>query len=310
VILNPKEIVVPFEISDTFREVNLEGDNVEDRIIRMMATQLANDLESLYIEGDVLGRAAVEADLLEGGDTSKVVKDSYLGMFDGWLRLSDGGNTLDAAGQNIGSNLFSRMLNAMPAKFKRNRAELRYLTSLDLEQNFREKVSTRATQAGDNALSASSNLTPFGVPLVPFNLFPFKYREVEHVILAATTAVALRRRPIANVVVTLATLGNTPVTPFISGVDYTVDEAAGTIVRIGGGGISDPTTVKVTYDANPAAILTHFSNLIVGIGRDVRIEKDRDIYRRANQYAITAKVSVAVEEVSAMVKVVNVGTGV
>lgn len=310
VTLRPAEIVVPFEIGDTFREINLEGDKAEDHIIRMMATQLGNDLETLYIEGDALGRAAPEADLIEGGDASKVIKDTYLGLFDGWLRRADGGHVVDAAGQNIGSNLFSRALNAMPAKFKRNRAELRYMTSLDLEQNFREKVSTRATMAGDAALSAVANLTPFGIPLMPFNLFPFKYREVEHIVLAGTTPVALRRRPVANVVVTLATLGGTPTTPFIRDTDYTLDEAAGTIVRIGGGAIGDPTTVKVTYDANPTVILTHNANLIVGIGRDIRIEKDRDIYRRTNQYAITAKVAVEVEETDALVKLVNVGTGV
>jgi hypothetical protein len=310
VTLNPKELVVPFEISDTFREVNLEGDDVEDRIIRMMATQLGNDLETLYIEGDVLGRAVLEGDILEGGSTTQYVKDGYLAMFDGWLRKADSGNILDAVGQNIGSNIFSRMINAMPAKFKRNRADLRFMTSLDLEQNFRERVSTRATAAGDVALSTKGELTPFGIPLVPFNLYPFKYREVEHVVLAGTTAVSLRRRPVGNVVVTLATLASTPTTPFVRDTDYTLDEAAGTIARIGGGAIADPSTVKVTYDANPTILLTHFNNLIVGIGRDIRIEKDRDIYRRTNQYAITAKVAVQYEETDALVKSVNIGTGV
>lgn len=309
VALAPKEIMVPFEISDSFKEINLEGESVEDRIIKMMAAQVANDLETLYIEGDALGRAVVEAEIIEGGDAVKVIKDSYLALADGWLRLGDSGHIVDAANQNIGSNLFSRALQAMPAKFRRNRADLRFITSLDLEQNFREKVSTRATQAGDNALSATQNLTPFGVPLVPFNLFPFRYREVEHVVLAGTTAVALRRKPVANPVVTLATLGATPTTQYIRDTDYTFDESAGTIVRLGAG-IPDPSTVKVTYDANPVALLTHFNNFIVGIGRDIRIEKDRDIFKRVNQYAITAKVSVAIEEVDALVKVANIGTGV
>lgn len=311
VTLRPAEIIVPFEIGDSFREINLEGDNVEEHIIKMMATQLGNDLEMLYIEGDTLGRADLESNLLEGGDSVKYVKDSYLAMFNGWLRLADGGSShvVDAAGQNIGSNLFSRALNAMPAKFKRNRADLRFMTSLDLEQNYREKVSTRATNMGDAALQGSQNLTPFGTPLVPFNLYPFRYREVEHVVLVdSSTPASLRRAPVANVTVHLATLGQTPTAKFAETTDYTVDYANGTITKVGAG-IDDGATVKVTYDANPTLLLTHYSNLIVGIGRDIRIEKDRDIYRRMNQYAITCKVAVEVEETDAIVKVVNIGTG-
>jgi len=52
------------------------------------------------------------------------------------------------------------------------------------------------------------------------------------------------------------------------------------------------------------------NNFIIGIGRDIRIEKDRDIFKGVNQYAITAKVSVNFEEDSAIVKIRNVGTGV
>jgi len=303
---------VPFEIGDTFREINVEGEAVEEHIIKMMATQLAIDMESLYIEGDTLGRADLESNLIEGGSATQVIRDSYLAMFAGWLRLSDGGSShiVDALNQNIGSNLFSRAINAMPAKFKRNRADLRFFTSLDLEQNYRERVSTRATAAGDTALGATQPLTPFGTPLLPYPLYPFQYREVEHVTLVnAATPAALRRRPVASVVVTLATLGSTPTTPFIETTDYTVDYAAGTVTKVGAA-IPDGTLVKVTYAANPTVLLTHMNNLIIGIGRDIRIEKDRDIFRRTNQYAITVKVAVEVEETDAMVKLVNIGVGV
>lgn len=310
ITLQPKEIIVPFEIGQSFTEINLEGDQVEDHIIRMMATQLANDFETLYIEGDVLGRADLESNLLDGGSTTQYIKDKYLGLHDGWLRLADSGHIFDANGQNIGSNLFSEALTALPTKFRRNRGNLRYITSQDLEQKVRERFSTRATATGDSALNSAMNLTPFGVPLVPFNLYPFKYREVEHHTLNATTAEQLRRINIANQVVTLSSLASTPTTPFINVTDYTLDAVAGTIAGTGGGAIGDGATVKVTYDAPPTFLLTHYTNLIVGIGRDVTIEKDRDIYRRVNQYAITAKVAIEIEEVDALVKVVNIGTGV
>lgn len=309
VTLQPKEIMVPFEIGDTFKEINLEGMSVEDHIIKMMAAQLANDLEQLYIEGDTLGRATLEGDMLDGGSATLYVKDSYLAMGNGWLRLADSANVVDAAGQNIGANLFSKALNAMPAKFKRDRGQLRFVSSIDLEQNFRERVSARSTGKGDSALMSTEQLTPFGVPMVPFPLYPYKYREVEHIVLTGTTPTALRRAPVANVVVTPSTLDATPLAKFIETTDYVVDYALGTVTRNGAGGIGSGATVKVTYDANPTVMLTHYKNLIVAIGRDIRIEKDRDIYRRANQYAITLKADMQIEELSAVVKLINVGTG-
>lgn len=309
VTLKPVEIMVPFEIGDTFKEINIEQEQVEDHIIKMMATQLANDLETLYIEGDALGRADLESNLLEGGSTTLYIKDTYLALFDGWLRKADSANIVDLAGQNVGTNVFSKMLNAMPAKFKRDRANLRFSTSLDLEQNYRERVSTRATAEGDKALGSIAPLTPFGVPLVPFPLYPYKYREVEHVTLNATTAVTLRRTNISNVVVTASTLAGVPTAKYVNDTDYDLDLAAGTIARDAGGAITDGQVVKVTYDALPTVLLTHMQNLIIGIGRDIRIEKDRDIFRRANQYAVTLKAACEIEEVTAVVKGVNVGTG-
>jgi hypothetical protein len=100
------------------------------------------------------------------------------------------------------------------------------------------------------------------------------------------------------------------VTPYIDATDYDMDLAAGTIARDAAGAIADGATVKVTYKAPPQIILTHQNNFIVGIGRDIRIEKDRDIYKGVNQYAITAKVDVQFEELTAIVKAKNLGTGV
>lgn len=311
VTLTPKEIIVPFEIGDVFKEINIEEDQVEDHIIKMMAKQLSNDLEGLYLEGDAIGRAELQSNLIDDGATG-YVKDTYLALFNGWLRRADSGHIVDAEGANIGSNLFSRALNAMPRKFM-NRADLRFMMSTELEQNYRERVSTRATAAGDSALNSRTSPTPFGVQISSFNLYPFQYREVEHIVLTGTTPTALRRAPVSDVVVTTTALGTpsgAPAAAYIETTDYVVDYALGTITRNGAGAIGSGATVKVTYAANPTTILTHFMNLIIGIGRDIRIERDRDIYKGVNQYAITLKAAVEVEEPDAIVKVVNIGTGV
>lgn len=310
VALKPVEIIVPFEIGDNFREHNIQGDNVDDLVVKMMATQLGNDLEELYINGDTLGPAAIEMDIEGEGSDTDYIKDSYMALVDGWLKLGRQGNVVDMGGANIGASAFSKMLNAMPQKFKRNRNNLRFITSTDLEQLYREKVSTRATGAGDAALNSNTNQTPYGVPLVPFPLFPMRPRIVEHVVLNGTTPVKLLHAPVANAVVLPATLAGVATEPFELTTDYTLDTATGTIARVSSGAIASGATVKVSYDANPQLILTHMDNFIVGIGRDIRIEKDRDIYKRVNQYAITVKVSVQFEESSALVLGRNFGTGV
>lgn len=309
VTLKPSEIMVPFEIGDNFRELNIEGDAVEEHIIQMFATQLANDLEELYIIGNKLGPSQLEGDLIEGGSTTDHVKDTYLALQEGWSKLANAANIVDAAGQNIGLSLFSKAIRQMPTKFRRNKSALRWFISPDLWQLYLEKLSTRATSLGDSAAEGGSS-GPFGIPAIPVPLWDFLPLTVEHVVLNATTQVALLNAPVQNVVVTPFDLLSTPTTPFISGTDYTVDEAAGLINRESAGAIGDGDTVKVTYSANPQIILTHMNNFVVGIGRDVRIEKDRDIFKGVNQYAITAKVAVEFEELDAIVKVRNIGQGV
>jgi hypothetical protein len=310
ITLTPKEIMVPFEIGDTFREINIEGDSIENHIISMMARQAANDIEELYINGNTLGPAEIEGNIVPGGSDTQYVKDSYLALFDGWLKLLDSANIVDAEGANIGLSVLGKTFRAMPTKFRRILKDMRYYMAPDLEQIYYEKLSTRATSLGDSVAGGMGH-RPFGIPIVGVPLLDFLPSITEHIALGdnAAGAVALANAPVQNVIVTPITLDDTPTTPYVEDTAYTVDEANGTITPADGGGI-ESTTVKVTYDANPQILLTHMNNFIVGIGRDVRIEKDRDIFKGVNQYAITLKVAVQIEELTAAVKTRNVGQGV
>lgn len=307
ITLTPHELIVPFEIGDNFRELNIEGDNVEETIIRLMATQLANDLEDLYLNGNKLGPAVPQSDLLDGG-ASDEIRDAYLALSNGWSLLGDSANIVDAMGQNVGLSIFSKAIRALPTKFRRNRNALRWFLSPDLWQLYMEKLSTRATVLGDDAAGGGGGTPgPFGITAIPVPLWQFEPLTVEHVTLTGTTAVALKNGPVTDVVVHPDDLDKIPTASFIESTDYTLDATAGTIARIGGGAIGSGDVVKVTYRSSPQILLTHQNNFVVGIGRDIRIEKDRDIYKGVNQYAITAKVDVQFEELSAIVKVRNIG---
>jgi hypothetical protein len=309
VVLTPIELMTPFEISDNFGEHSIEGEDVEDTVVRLMATQAANDYEELMINGDVLGPAQIEADLLsEGGATDKYVKDTFLAKFNGWLRLTDSGNVYDAGSANVSTKVFSGMIKRMPIKFRRTRRNLRFLMAMDTEQNWREKVSTRATAQGDRALTSTDRIPIFGVPMVPVPLLEAEPRVVQHFTLSHPQTVTLRYENVSAVVVSRQALGKTPETPYALATDYVTNLVAGTVSTVVAGAFDPgPTQVKITYLSQSQMILADMNNLIMGIGRDVRIEQDRDIFKSVNQFAITTKIAVQIEEVTATVKGINIG---
>ena len=312
VTITPTEVMVPFEISDTFKDVNLEGDTIEEKIIRLFARQTNNDLEELYIHGDTTGYMAVENDLFPGGSTSDLIADAYLALTNGFVRKAEGGNVVDLGGANISSNVFSRMLNAMPTKFKRDRSRLRWLMAVELEQLWRERISTRATGLGDQALMTDTPVMPYGIPAIPVPLLQFYVPQVEvKAFTGSGTTIQLDYAPIQAGSVTVvadADAGSIPTTPFIDTTDYVVDATLGTVTHAGGGSaIGTTESVRITYNSFPQIVLTHMDNLILAIGRDIRLERDRDIFKGVNQFALTVKVDVQIEELTAVVLGTNIG---
>jgi hypothetical protein len=308
VTLEHHEIMVPFEIGDIVKEENIEGDDVEDSIARMMARRLANNMEEAFWDGNTVGPARLEGDLLEGGSSTLYVKDAYMALFNGWLANAQSGHVVDAGNDPMGPALISRAIQAMPNKFKKDKSMLKFWLSWDHEQAYRESVSTRATQSGDNALSASGNVPAFGIELFPVSLLDSEPRYVENSVANSdgTTPTALSFAPITNVVITATTLDGQPTAAFIEDTDYTVDYANGTWTRLGAGAIGSGATVKVTYQTAGRMILTPPGNLIIAIGRDLRIERQRNIYRGTVEYAISAKIFCIYEENDAVVVVNNI----
>lgn len=312
ITLQPEEIMVPWEMSDEFVSENLEGEAVEDTIMRLMATQFSNDLEELYIQGDKLGPVRFESELIDGGSATEVVVDTYLALQNGWLKLSGATHVVDHNGQNIGHQIFSDMIVEMPSKFKRNKKNLKFFASDTTEQLFRNNLASRATGLGDTAATSEINLRPFGIELVPLALLPQTPLVTEHKTLAGTTAVSLKHKNIvagSDIVVLQSIDANprVPVTPFINTTDYVLNNALGTLARAGAGAISDPSDVKITYQSESQMWLTEFRNLILGIGRDIRMERDRNIFSSVTEFAMTARVATQIEETDACVLGINIG---
>lgn len=313
VTLQPEEIMVPWEISDEFVSENLEGEDVEDTIMRLMATQLSNDLEELYIQGDKLGPVRYESELVDGGSATDVIVDTYLKLQDGWLKRAGASHIVDNDGANIQHQVFSDMIVEMPSKFKRNKRNLKFFASDTTEQLFRNNLAARATGLGDQAATSEVNLRPFGVELVPLALLPQTPLVTEHLTVTIVgSPFALKHKNIVSgseIVVLQAIDANpkSPVTPFVGGgTDYTMDYVNGTFT-LEAGAISDPSDIKISYLSESQLFLTEFRNLVLGIGRDIRMERDRNIFASVSEFAMTARVAVEIEETDAVVLGINVG---
>lgn len=310
VVLQPVEVMVPVEISTTYKEHNIEGEKVVDTVLGMFGRQLANDWEELSIHGDTGGLLVEEDFLIDEGSSTKVREDTYLKLYDGWLQLADGSNLVDIAGKSLSGTVFRKMLNAMPSKFKRDKKRLRWICSHETEELWRERMSTRATAAGDAAMSSQGELTPFGIKMVPVPLLEHYPKNVQvSPFTGAGTTIQLGHAPVqaGSVQIILeSAVGIVAIDSFEEGTDFDVDEANGTITQIASGAIPTTGDLRISYRALPQMLLTHMDNLITAIGRDITVEKDRDIYRRMDQYAIHVKFDAQIEELTAVVKAFNI----
>ena len=309
ITLTPQEIIVAFEISDTFKEINLEGASVEQTIVNMMSTQTANDVEELMINGNTLGPARIEADLEDGGSATGYIKDDYMSMMNGWLRLADSGNLYDALGADLSQSIFSAMITSMPLKYRRMKTDMRFFVSADHEQFWRNRLASRATGLGDQVLQSQDVIRPFGIPLVAVPLLDKQPRVVDHKTFgAAVDTQTLRFQPITSLQIHDSTLADTPTTPYVITTDYTVNMTTGAITTtVGPGAMAAGGVYKCTYLPYGQALLTNAMNLIIAIGRDIRLERQRNIHRRTNEFVLTLKVDAKIEEVLALVKGVNIG---
>ena len=305
VVLEPKEVMTPFDISQIFEEHSLEGESVSNHIIRMMATEMANDVEEMFFDGNKLGHAK-PASYFGGGSDSQYKVDSLHGLMDGLLKQAESGAVVDAEGATFSAHLVGKCFRAMPTKFRKNPAKLRMLMSSNHNQLYSEHIASRQTAGGDAALRGLGVNQSWGVDFAPLALLQPNPEYVEHVQLTGTDTISLKHTDISEVVVTRQALGAYPEAPYVITTDYTVDLSAGTITRAGGGSISDGETVKVSYKTAGRMILTEPRNIIFAVGRDLTFEADRNIHRRVDEYVMSAKFDVRFEEPDAVVLLKNV----
>lgn len=167
--ITTKKYRLDWELSSESLEDNIEGEQLEDHIARMMATQMGNDLEDIAINGD---------------DDSTV---PGIGVADGFRKKAvAGGHVIDHGGDPLNRDAFNKALKAMPRKYMRRRNDLRFFTGSNaiqdwlfsfqqVEANFLNPEATAAARL-EQAVRTEGNAgfiagRPFGVTLQEVPLF-------------------------------------------------------------------------------------------------------------------------------------------
>lgn len=127
--LTTKKLRLDWELSTESLEDNIEGENLEDHLARLMATQFGNDLEDLAINGDTTS------------------SDPLLKQYDGYAKLlRAGGHVLDAEGGVLDRGVLNAAIRALPRKYRQNRTGFKFFTSAGAIQDY--IYSLQAVEAG------------------------------------------------------------------------------------------------------------------------------------------------------------------
>ena len=155
ITLSTTEVIAEVHIPYDVLEDNIERGVLETTIMSLITERAALDLEELIILGD----------LTSGSD--------YLSLKDGILKQSIS-HLVDftASRHEVNKELFKWTLKAMPNKYLRNRAAMRFYVSPHAEIEFADSLATRETPLGDAKVTKWTPNYAFGVPVEPVALMP------------------------------------------------------------------------------------------------------------------------------------------
>lgn len=150
-------------IADEVMEDNFEREGFGNTVMTMVAEASGRDIEELMINGDTSNTG-----------------DDLLKLTDGWLVICQdtgrGANDpIDVSSTDTGTDyqtLFLQMLQTLPAKYKKDKPNMRFYVPLALEENYRAQLAGRGTALGDALLGGTETLTFQGVAIVPVPLMP------------------------------------------------------------------------------------------------------------------------------------------
>lgn len=132
-----KAVRLPWEITEETLRENIEGQNYESIVEKLMTAAVGVDSEDLYLNGD------------ESTDPEDPDYD-FLKLDNGWVKqISDGGHVIDRTNKFSGSmslDVFYDALRAVPNKY--NNGKLRWLMSPHRKQEWERYILKQAVEHG------------------------------------------------------------------------------------------------------------------------------------------------------------------
>jgi HK97 family phage major capsid protein len=136
------EIDLPYEVL----EDNIEGSQMRNTIMSILADRVALDLEELILLGD------------------RDSADPYLALQDGVLALAEA-NVVNHGGAPVDIDLFKNMAKALPTQYLSYLNQYKTYVAPYREIDYRAQVAQRQTALGDAIISGKAAPTIMGVPL-------------------------------------------------------------------------------------------------------------------------------------------------
>lgn len=164
--ITTKKLRLDWELSSEALEDGIEGEQLEDTIVRLMATALGNDLEDLAINGDTTNTG-----------------DPLYKAFDGFKKLaSTAGHTVSAGGAALSLAVFNKAIRAMPRKYLQRRNELKFYVGSGLQQDYIYSLASVATFGEQiaGAVIGGSNATAGGAGHTTAYAFGIPVKEVPY----------------------------------------------------------------------------------------------------------------------------------
>lgn len=144
--LTDSELIAEVRIPYEALEDNIEGQSLEAHIMRLIAQQVALDLEEWALWAD------------------KTSVDAMMALQDGWMKRATS-HVADNLGAGVSPDLFTNALLALPQKYLKYLPRMRGFISVANTIRYRQKVSQRQTGYGDAAMQDQIPLFAQGLRL-------------------------------------------------------------------------------------------------------------------------------------------------
>lgn len=186
-----------YELSTESLEDNIEGQQLEDHIVRLMATQFGNDLEDIAINGRPASSGNGTYNNTLNGFIRQTLDTSYTGAHEAaaaaatmtsiWEATPDSG---DGSVSTLSLEAIEAVYNALPRKFKARRQDLKfYMNSKHLQElisalravgSVPEQVATRVIDGVLPQIGgpAGAQYMIFGLPVLEVPLYPDNYVDL------------------------------------------------------------------------------------------------------------------------------------